>query len=438
MKRKLMLTLVAAAMLLITKVGLAAEIIPPYIYFNAYVTDGGGNLLDDGPIDVIFRIYDINSMLLYSEKQTVNILNGKTVASIGAGEALDTGAKMNGIPADVLKPSLDPRLEVEFVGYPAYGPDPFGAAPFSFYSQYAIGVMDGGVTASSIAKGAITYDHLSSSAKDELIDEITGGKGKSELVFQSDMVTFYRDPVQAQMIGVRPLATYGGGRNTLQGSLDMLDLSLALRKLEIDTATQERAVLQTNINNEATVRATGDTTITNIVNNLVSGQTPMIGDLNMGGKSITNVDKVDGVDVSAHKHTGTDGSASLPGLAKAWGIIQTVDDNGDDIIDRAILKRSYNVQSVTFYGEPDYANHFYVKMLSPCSTTSIVAVTGSCMSKHGGTDKYGKNGNPNGDGYAFTYDNTDNESATVACRFTGDNAVNDMGLKEFTIMMMCL
>jgi len=247
MRRKTVLTLVAAMMLLITTAGYAVETIPPYIYFNAYVTDGGGNLLDDGPIDVIFRLYDINNVLLYSEKQTVNILNGKTVASIGAGESLDTGAKMNGIPADVLKPSLDPRLEVEFVGYPAYGPDPFGAAPFSYYSQYAIGVMDGGVTSGSIAKGAITYDHLSSSAKDELIDEITGGKGKDELVFQTDMVNYYRDPVQAQMIGIRPTPTYGGGQNTLQGNMDNLDRSIASRKLEIDMEKQDRIAVDSGI-----------------------------------------------------------------------------------------------------------------------------------------------------------------------------------------------
>ncbi|MFH1653247.1 MAG: hypothetical protein ABIE74_04235 [Pseudomonadota bacterium] len=302
MRKRTITTLMAAMMLLITTVGHAAETIPPYIYFNAYVTDGGGNLLDDGPIDVIFRIYDINNVLLYSEKQAVNILNGKAVASIGAGVSLDTGAKMNGIPADVLKPSLDPRLEVEFVGYPAYGPDPFGAAPFSYYSQYAIGVMEGGVTASSIAKGAVEYDHLSANAKDELIDEITGGKDKSELVFQSDMVSFYRDPVQATMIGIRPTPAYGAGQNTLQGNMDSLDAAISTVRLETKQERDDRIAadtgLQTAITNETMARSTADSSLDTRVTAVEAGVVSPQQDLNMNGHAITNVTTVDGVDVS--------------------------------------------------------------------------------------------------------------------------------------------
>ncbi|MFH1654573.1 MAG: hypothetical protein ABIE74_11055 [Pseudomonadota bacterium] len=342
MKKKLFTTLMAVALLLITTSSFAAtEEVPRYLTYLATVTDGGGNTLDDGPIDVIFRIYDLDNNLLYSERQTVNVIKGSVAASVGAGDALDGSGKMNGIPDSVLKPSLKPKLEAEFVGYPAYGPDILATMPFALYSQYAIGVMDGGVTSSSIAKGAITYDHLSSSAKDELIDEITGGKGKDELVFQTDMVNYYRDPVQATMIGIRPTPAFGGGQNTLQGNMDNLDAALSSVRLENNLEKQDRiaedakllpksgGTMTGNIdmggNNITNITKLGTADVTNIekaATAFESGGGGSPADLNMGGKSIINVDKVDGVDVSAldtkvstHKHTGTDGSVSLRGSA---------------------------------------------------------------------------------------------------------------------------
>lgn len=405
----------------------AAQTVPHWMTYIGRLYDDGGNMLPNGPIDVTFRILDGNSNVVYAERQTLDVRNGEITALVGNGDLLTTNQPSPGLPFEVFLPNSGMQMEVEVAGFSKQGPYQLTTQPFSAYSQNAISVMDNGVKSNSIEKGAIKYEHFSQQAKDELINEITGGRGINQLVYQDDMATIYRNENAASVIGVAVGTLHSSGKTDVQGVLQDFDKVLVARRNDIVEEYRQRTTA------DAAFQA-ADVSLNTRVTNIEQGSIPFTGDLNLNGKNITNVDKVDGVDVSAHKHDGTDGSTNLAaGFAKAWGVVKpTVDPTDPTAIGGAQIVEQSNISTVKYESPGMRLGRFTIELNKACNTFPVVV--GACQFLPDRSDTN------EGSGYTFTHDDPTYSKGKfyVYCINEAGNAENEYGkLKSFSLAVFC-
>lgn len=160
----------------------AQSTIPGFISYQGRVADSTGTLVGNGTAvnrTVVFRIWNGLSTsgaanLLYSEKQTVTILNGEFSVLIGAGEPVtgsplnfdESGKKLSSVLTDSLW-----NNSTRFLGVSVYNDGATTATeisprqqlvstPFAIKAKTAETVVDNGITASMIAPAAITGDRI--------------------------------------------------------------------------------------------------------------------------------------------------------------------------------------------------------------------------------------------------------------------------------------
>lgn len=180
MKNKL--RLLTIAFLAIVPSLAAQSTIPGFISYQGRVADSTGALVGNGTAvnrTVVFRIWNGLSTsgasnLLYSERQTVTILNGEFSVLIGAGEPVtgsplgfdESGKKLSSVLTDSLW-----NNSTRYLGVSVYNDGATTAteisprqqlvsSPFAIKAKTAETVVDNGITASMIAPAAITGDRI--------------------------------------------------------------------------------------------------------------------------------------------------------------------------------------------------------------------------------------------------------------------------------------
>ena len=176
------LRLLTIAFLAIVPSLAAQSTIPGFISYQGRVADSTGALVGNGTAvnrTVVFRIWDGlstsgNASLLYSEKQTVTILNGEFSVLIGAGEPVtgsplsfdESGKKLSSVLTDSLW-----NNSTRYLGVSVYNDGATTATeisprqqlvstPFAIKAKTAETVVDNGITSSMIAPAAITGDRI--------------------------------------------------------------------------------------------------------------------------------------------------------------------------------------------------------------------------------------------------------------------------------------
>lgn len=208
--------------------------IPMGIAFQSALYDEGGNPLPDGEVDVIFRIKDELGQVLYEETKRPNILHG--IASVLIGDAADIA---------IYDPIAPRFLEVEVSGMTPMGPMEITSVPYAYYASEALHVAEGGVDSRAIADGSIAYEDLSRDLIIKLSNSLFSGKSASDIVFKSDMDSFYRNPQSAGNVGVLPKFIYSASNN-LQGALEDMDRAIKRRDEKITVESEERKAAITN------------------------------------------------------------------------------------------------------------------------------------------------------------------------------------------------
>jgi len=247
-----------AGMLAVTVMAVAGMVhaaqVPPLINFQSVLYDDAGAAIPDGASDVSFSITDVNGDVLYQETQTLDVVHGLVAAMVGNG-LTSNGSPTGGIPLDVFETDGGRYLEVNVDGYQPQATMEIVSVPYALYATKALGAVENSIDGNAIQPGAITAEHFSSDALQEL-----GGA----LVTSGGMVSndSLKQVTAAETIGVRPGFSYSGSSN-IQGVLTDLDRIMATRNAQMDTKVTN---LQQQITNEATARTSGDSGLQSQIN----------------------------------------------------------------------------------------------------------------------------------------------------------------------------
>lgn len=205
--------------------------VPPLLGYQSILYDDGGNVIEDGPVDVSFRITDADGGVLYEEHQRLEAIYGHVSALVGNGLTPD-GAPAGGIPHGVFSPEGPRYLEVEADGFLQAQQMEVASVPYSVYADVALGAAADAIDSNAIADGSLRFDDLSEELIDRLVDRLAGGQGGVQFVLRGDLESMYRGPEAAATIGVRPGLNYSGA-NDLQGVLQDLDSAVRRREEHI-------------------------------------------------------------------------------------------------------------------------------------------------------------------------------------------------------------
>lgn len=253
--KKLIAGMLVATVMMAAGMVHAAQV-PPLINFQSVLYDDAGEAIPDGTSDVSFRITDVNGDVLYQETQTLDVVHGMVSAMVGNGLTSD-GSPTGGIPLDVFEADAGRYLEVTVDDYQPQATMEIVSVPYALYATKALGAVENSIDGDAIMPGAITAEHFSESALQELGGALvtSGGMVNAESLKQT---------TAAETIGVRPGFSYSGSSN-IQGVLTDLDRIMATRNTQMDVRV---ASLQQQITDEAATRTGADsglqTQITNV------------------------------------------------------------------------------------------------------------------------------------------------------------------------------
>jgi hypothetical protein len=174
--------LLAAVFLAIVPSLAAQSTVPNFISYQGRVAASDGTLVGNGTAvnrTVVFRIWDsLNSTgtsnLLYSEQQTVTILNGEFSVLIGTGEPVTTTQLGYNESSKKLSSILNDSLwngSTRYLGVTVYNDgattgseisprQQLVSTPFAIKAKTAESIVDNGITASMIAPASITGDRI--------------------------------------------------------------------------------------------------------------------------------------------------------------------------------------------------------------------------------------------------------------------------------------
>ena len=222
-------------------VGASAENMttPHFFHYQAVLTDDGGNLLSNGPVQTTFRIFGSDDRVLYQEQQTLDIVDGATSALIGNGLDPESGAPTGGLSLDLLNPDQGRFLEVEVEGYPPMEKMEMVSVPYALFSERALGVQAGAIDETALAEKSVTLRHFADGTLEEIaaamLDQGLLGNG----VNPTDLDAIYQVPAGASHVGVETGLVYSG-KNDLQGVLRDMDRAIDQRQTNLDAEMTAR------------------------------------------------------------------------------------------------------------------------------------------------------------------------------------------------------
>ncbi|PJA18765.1 MAG: hypothetical protein COX62_08170, partial [Deltaproteobacteria bacterium CG_4_10_14_0_2_um_filter_43_8] len=123
--------------------------------FQTIVYDENGNVTQDEFVDVNIQIVDENNTPLFEEDHfEVPVTNGAV--------KLDIGETLGGVPSNVLNPTDGRKfLNVRINETSPFSLLPLSSVPYSIWSDKAMAVADGSITANSLQDGIVEARHFS-------------------------------------------------------------------------------------------------------------------------------------------------------------------------------------------------------------------------------------------------------------------------------------
>lgn len=268
------LTIIFLFLLFITVAQAEARIVnvPNTLTAPVMLYDEGGNVFTDGTYEITITLKDTSGDEIYEEEQEITVINGVAAILIGQGYIPGTnyGSAAGGLSVETFDVSGDISVEILVDGQSS--PQQIATVssqPYSFISEYAIGVASDAITTESIQDGTIIAADLDPSFLEEL--------QTTSLVNESDSAITASDVSIPESTSLN-----NSGETTVNGVLEDFDNA-------IDTLR--------DVNIEQSIDFMADEISSTYIKK--DGTSSMTGDLNMGTKAITNVGNVDGVDVSA-------------------------------------------------------------------------------------------------------------------------------------------
>lgn len=295
------LTLMVLIQVPLTQAQASIVNVPNTLTAPVMLYDEGGNVLADGSYEITITLKDITGFSVYEEEQEVTVVSGVSAILIGQGYVPGTnhGSAAGGLSVDAFDVIGDISVEILVDGQSS--PQQIAtlsSQPYSFISEYAIGVASDAITTESIQDGTIIASDLDPSFLEELQTTTATGTSGSSV---SDTDIALSDDTSLNNSGA---TTVSGALEDLDGAIDTLrevDLNQSLETLSTEIAA-------TYVKKD--------------------GTSSMTGDLNMGTQAITNVGNVDGVDVSALSTSTSELATSVSTLESSLGSIasQTYED----------------------------------------------------------------------------------------------------------------
>ncbi len=302
--------LIVTMMLLFCPIASAKQTtVPNVLAYQSVLYDDGGNPIDDGETDIIFRILNHDGDILFEENQRIDIIRGSVSAIIGDGEDVD-GAPAGGIPSQIFETDNPIYLEVEAGEIPPTDPMEIVSVP---YSMVAGSVVEGGVNSKAIRNRSIRYEDLSKNLIQNLSSE--GG-----FVSRDGLDKIYREPEAASRIGVERVFNYSGA-NDLQGVLRDLDRAVKTRELKINTLVESSSILEKAISDETLARINADSAHKNKSSN-VHG-------LGSGGGVVVGTDKTQTLKNKTLDGVTFDGPVHFSGGSMITGDLNLSESSGD-------------------------------------------------------------------------------------------------------------
>lgn len=141
---------------------LPAHALPNVLNFHSELTEGGGAPLPSGEANLTFRILNSKQEILFSEDQSLDVIDGKVNALIGNGIDPTFGTPSGGISEDVFDTEEPRLLEILIDGKTYDNPMEIASTPYAFICGKANDLSD----------EAITFSHFQQNTINELVDVV--------------------------------------------------------------------------------------------------------------------------------------------------------------------------------------------------------------------------------------------------------------------------
>ncbi len=199
---------------------MAVAAVPQTINYQGYLTDADGAM--DGPIDIIFSIYDVEAdgTALWTEMQTVMVYNGVYSVLLGTVDTIGNPLDLTFDEQYWLGVTVDTDSEMT-------PRQPLTSVPYALNAQSAdtaAAVSDDVVTASKIASGAVTSGKIAAGAvgSTEIIDgSITAADLEAGASDDADADATNELNTGVALVGTELQVTDAGG--TLSADLSSLE-----------------------------------------------------------------------------------------------------------------------------------------------------------------------------------------------------------------------
>lgn len=269
--------------------------VPKYVNFQAVLRDDAGNLIEDGFIDLEFKILDQDGDELYYELQpgvqvvrsAVNVLIGEGVEP-GSSPSAPTG----GIPFDAINPAGGTKFLQMKVGsnLPSDNME-LGSVPYAMYAQRAIGIVPD-ITEPEVPAVFVTESELATYSSN-IINTINTSGGSTTIVESVIDPTIMRDS-EAEALFVNVTG------DTMTGDLNMSNQNI------------------TNVNQVDGVNL-------NTLNSTVSNHTSQISTLN--STTSTHTTQINTLSTTATDHENRLDALEAKPEIRAWVYVEDPDGN---------------------------------------------------------------------------------------------------------------
>lgn len=145
--------------------------VPQIMSAPVVLYDEANNILPDADYSVTLKLKDSSNNTLYSEEQVVTVKDSVAHITVGNGYAVGSNhaSPAGGLSYDAFNVDGDITLEILVSGQStAQEIAVLGSQPFSFVSQYALGVANDSITSNKVMNGTIKSEDLDPSFLDEL------------------------------------------------------------------------------------------------------------------------------------------------------------------------------------------------------------------------------------------------------------------------------
>ncbi len=245
--------------------------VPHLMNLQSLIYDADGNLTMNESVDLTVRILDDENNVLYSETHPeIPVVNGAVNVSVGDQQALGL---------DILDPSSGQKvIDIAVDGENPFEVMPLVAVPYALWAQKALTVPDESITSQQIKNESIKLEDLEGGIS---FADLQGQASENQIPASVSTDT----ELNAHIDSMR---AHSASSIVINSNFSNFVASNALEALQkIDTKLAEEIV------NRQTAQQSIFTGYLRL-----DGTNAMSGDLNVGTRNITNVNQVDGVDVS--------------------------------------------------------------------------------------------------------------------------------------------